>query len=132
MTTHKRTLSVRLDEAAQKRVSLAARLSGLSSSAFLGAAGDAHARAVLKAWALGQHQAGARSFSELAEETGLAIEELMLAASEGSWADGLQMFLASCRAIAEAQNDPAFFAAAETAAALVASTPADPSPPLPG
>lgn len=105
MATKKRTISVRLDDAAKQRVERAAGLLKQSSGAFLGKAGDEEAHRILLAWAADRHHQGKASLSELALETGLAVEEIMLAVG-GNRQEGLDLFLSSCRAVAEATGNP--------------------------
>lgn len=106
MATKKRTISVRLDDAAKQRVERAAGLLKQSSGAFLGKAGDEEAHRILLAWAADRHHQGKASLSELALETGLAVEEIMLAVGGGNRQEGLDLFLSSCRAVAEATGNP--------------------------
>lgn len=121
MPTKRPTISVRMEDEVKRQVELAARLSGQSAGAFLGRAGEARARQVLLDWAVSQHRQGDASFSELAEETGLAVEEIMLAMGRPSDEDALDMFLASCRALAESRDNPSFLRAAEEAVKRVRS-----------
>lgn len=58
---------------------------------------------------------GEASFSELAQETGLGIEEIMEAAGGGDQEKGFRLFLASCRTIAESQGNPEFLRLGEEA-----------------
>jgi hypothetical protein len=109
MPTKKQTISVRR----------AARLLKQSSGAFLEKAGEGQARQVLIAWALHRHRQGEASFSELAAETGLAVEELMLAAGQENPLDALETFLSSCRTLAEASGDREFLRASEEAVNVV-------------
>ncbi len=120
MVTKKRTISVRLDDGARKLVEMAAKLSGQSSGAFVGRLAREHAHAMLMDWAVARYRSGVASLSELAGETGLAIEEIMdgLRSPEGD-AQALDAFLASCRAIAEREDDPEFLRTAEEAARTV-------------
>src|SRR2546427_10610651 len=94
MPTKKRTISVRLDDAAKRRVDRAAKLSKQSAGAFLEKAGDAQARDLLLTWATNRHRSGGESFSELAAETGLDIEEIMRAMVGDSQQEALAVFLA--------------------------------------
>lgn len=119
MATKKQTISVRLDNAAKQQVERAARLLKQSSGAFLQKAGEEHARQVLVLWALERYRRGEASFSELAADTGLAIEEIMLAAGEDNQLEALEMFLASCRAVASASDDPDFLRLSEEAVSVV-------------
>jgi len=119
MPTKKQTVSVRLDDTTKRRVERAARLMKQSSGAFLEKAGEEQARQVLLAWALERHRRGEASFSELAADTGLDVEQIMLAAGKKDPLLALETFLASCRTVAEAGNDPEFFRAGEEAVALV-------------
>ena len=77
MATRKRTISVRLDDRAKRRVEKAARLLKQSSGAFLEKAGEERARQLLLDWAVSSYQRGEASFSELADETGLSVEEIV-------------------------------------------------------
>ena len=72
-----RTVSVRLDPQAGRRLDKAAALLHQSRAAFLERAGDDAARRVLTDWAARRYRQGGGSFSELAEETGLAVEEIV-------------------------------------------------------
>ena len=119
MTTKKGTISVRLDNAAKRRVERAARLLKQSAAAFLERAGDEQARHILLEWAVDQHRNGAASFSELAAETGLAVEEIMVAMGSQGKEEALEMFLASCRTVAEARSNPEFLRLAEEAVKIV-------------
>lgn len=78
---------------------------------------------VLLEWAVSQYQAGTKSFSELAHETGLAIEEIMAAAGAQDPDTALALFLASSRTIAEAEQRPEFVRLAEEAVAAVRARP---------
>ena len=118
MAARRETVAVRLDDGAAKRLAAAARITRQSRGAFLGDAGDERARRVLLDWAKGRHREGSRSFSELADETGLPLEEIMLTMGDNA-EDGLALFLASARAIARSTNDAASLTAAERAAELV-------------
>jgi predicted transcriptional regulator len=119
MPTRKQTISVRLDDATKRRVERAARLLKQSSGAFLEKVGEEQARKVLVAWAVDRHRRGEASFSELAAETGLAIEEVMLASGNENSLDTLESFLASCRSMAESSGDPDFLRASEEAVRTV-------------
>lgn len=120
MGTSKRTISVRLDDDAKRRVERAAHLLKQSSGAFLEKAGEEHARRVLLAWAVDRHRRGDASFSELAVETGLGVEEIMVAEGTEGRQDVLDLFVANCRTVAEARGDPDFLRLGEAAAELVA------------
>jgi hypothetical protein len=69
--------------------------------------------------AVARYQQGAHTFSELAAETGWNIEQIMDAVTTAAGEAGIHHFLARCRAIAEAQNDPEFYRLAEAAARSV-------------
>ena len=66
--------------------------------------------------AVARYQHGNHTFSELAEQTGLPIEQIMDAVTAEAGDTGHRQFLESCRAIAEAENDPEFYRLAEQAA----------------
>jgi hypothetical protein len=53
-----------------------------SSDVFLGRVGDEVARRVLLDWAVAEYRRGEQTFGELAEETGLWIEEIMMAMAD--------------------------------------------------
>ena len=122
MPTKKRTISVRLDEVAKRRVERAAKLMKQSAGAFLERAGEAQAYHVLIAWAIDQHRRGEASFSELAAQTGLAVEEIMLAMGSQGRDEALDMFLASCRTVAEERNNPEFLRLGQEAVRIVGRT----------
>ena len=122
MTTKKRTISVRLDDTAKRQVERAAKLSKLSVGAFLEQAGAERAGQVLLAGAVVQHRSGEASFSELAAETGLAVEEIMQAMARPGKEEGLEMFLSSCRTVAEVRNNPEFLRLGEEAVEIVQRT----------
>tara|TARA_Y100000294_G_scaffold172283_2_gene186778 strand:+ start:1590 stop:1994 length:405 start_codon:yes stop_codon:yes gene_type:complete len=115
MAMKKKTVSVRLDDDAKRRVDLAAKLLGQSVGAFLGKSGEERARQVLRTWAAEQHRRGEASFSELAQETGLGVEEIMESAGVGDREEGFRIFLASCRTIAESQGNSEFLRLGEEA-----------------
>lgn len=121
MVTKKGTISVRLDDRAKQRVEKAARVLRQSSGAFLEKAGEERARQVLLEWALERRQQTQASFSELAEETGLALEEIMEFAGKQGRAQAVEMFLAGCRTVAEMQDNPAFLRLAEEAVKAMSS-----------
>jgi predicted transcriptional regulator len=106
MATTKRTISVRLDDVAKQRVERAAKLVRQSSGAFLEKAGEEHARVVLLEWAVARYRRGEASFSELAEEAGLAVEEIMDAAGSQGKEQAPEMYLAGCRTVAETRVTP--------------------------
>jgi uncharacterized protein (DUF1778 family) len=108
MATKKRTISVRLDDEAKQQVERAAKLLRQSSGAFLEKAGEERARAVLLEWAANRYRRGEASLSELAEETGLPVEEVMEAMGSQGREEALEMFLASCRTVAETRGNPEF------------------------
>ena len=122
MPTTKHTVSVRLDGPAVQRLERAARLVKQSRGAFLEKAGDEAARRVLLDEATRRYRRGEGSFSELAAETGLAVEEIMDAVGHEARDQALDMFLASCRTMSAANNDPEFLRLAQQAAAAVRSS----------
>ena len=125
MPTRKRTISVRLDDVVKQRVERAAKLLKQSAGAFLEKAGEEQARQTLLAWAVNQHRRGEASFSELAAETGLAVEEIMLAMGSQGRQEALEMFLASCGTVAEARANPEFLRLGNEAVKLVQRAQAD-------
>lgn len=108
MVTKKRTISVRLDADSERRLERASKLTHQSRAAFLEKAADDRARQILLGWAVERHRAGAESLSQLAEGTGLALEEIALAAGHTDREQALHMFLASCDAVARRLDYPAF------------------------
>ena len=121
MVTKKHTVSVRLTGEAARRLAKAASLTRQSQGAFLEKAGDESAHRVLLEWAIGQYRQGAKSFSQLAEETGLAVEEIMLAVGEHGREEAIEAFLASCRTVAETQGRPDFLQTAQEVAKTLAT-----------
>ena len=116
-TGEARTVSVRLDPEAGRRLDKAAALMHQSRAAFLEKAGDEAARRVLTEWAARRHRQGGGTFSELAAETGLAVEEIMEHLGGQERGDALEMFLASCRTVSETQKNRRFLRLAEQAVA---------------
>lgn len=117
-----RTISVRLDVAASKRLDKASALMRQSRAAFLGRAGDEAARGILLDWTARRYRQGGATLSELADETGLSVEELVDHVGGRERGTALEMFLASCRTIAETQRRPRFLQLAEQAVASLAAT----------
>ncbi|MSQ15691.1 MAG: hypothetical protein EXR50_07505 [Dehalococcoidia bacterium] len=93
-----------------------------SAGAFLERAGEAQARQILLARAADQCRSGETIFSELADETGLAVEEIMLAMGSQGKQEALEMFLASCRTVTEARGTPEFLRLGKEAVTLVRKT----------
>ncbi|HLZ09631.1 MAG TPA: hypothetical protein VKT80_13650 [Chloroflexota bacterium] len=122
MVSTKHTVSVRLASDAERRLRRAAALQKQSQGAFLEKAGDDRARAILREWAAARYREGNRSFSELAEDTGLAVEEIMTSIAGSDWQAGLEMFLTSCKSIATMEKRPEFFHLAEEAVKTVNAT----------
>jgi uncharacterized protein (DUF1778 family) len=119
MVTKRHTVSVRLTEDAAQRLQKAASLTRQSQGAFLEKAGDEIAHRILLEWAITQYRQGLKSFSELADETGLAVEEIMTEIGSHGREQAIDAFLASCRTVADAQNNPDFLRIAhEVAEAL--------------
>lgn len=123
MATKKPTISVRLDDAAKLRVEQAARIVKQSAGAFLEEAGEERARQVLLDWALERHQRGEASFSELAADTGLTVEEIMLALGDRGREEALEAFLASCRTVAEVSGNREFLRLGQAAVKTVRRAP---------
>lgn len=115
MATRKRTVSVRLDPEAARRLERAAELLHQSRGAFLQHAGDVAARRVLVEWAASRYRQGGVSFSELAGQTALTVEEIMAALGEQGREEALAQFLASCRTVAELRQNPEFLRLGEEA-----------------
>jgi hypothetical protein len=119
MATKKPTISVRLDDAAKLMVEHAARIMNQSAGAFLEKAGQERARQVLLDWALERHRRGEASFSELAADTGLTVEEIMRASGDRGRQEALEAFLASCRTVAEVRGNREFLRLGEDAVKAV-------------
>ncbi len=66
-------------------------------------------------WTLDRHRKGEASFSELAQETSLAVEEIMQAMALPAH-EAREMFLTSCRTVAKLHNDPEFLRMGEQTA----------------
>lgn len=128
MATKKRTISVRLDDNAKRQVERAAKLLNQSSGALLGKAGEERARQILLGWTEGRYRRGEASFSELAGETGLAVEEIMGSLGAGDQEEALDMFLASCRTVAETLGHPEFLRLGEEAVKTVRGPAGPPAP----
>lgn len=119
MVTRKQTVSVRLDDPAKKQVERAAALTRQSLGAFLEKAGEDRARQVLLDWAIDTYRQGKASFGELAQDTGLAVEEIMTAMGTGIRDETVEVFLASCRTVADMQQNPRFLRIAEEVAEYI-------------
>lgn len=119
MGTKLRTVSVRLDDRASARVDRVARLLRQSKGGFLAQAGDEAAQRVLLDWAGQQYRAGAASLSELAAETGLALEAIARHVSSLGAEEATELFLASTRKLAETFGRPDFYASAQKAVRVV-------------
>jgi DNA-binding transcriptional ArsR family regulator len=76
------SVSIHLDEKAGRRVEKAASLVKQSPSAFLERVGDEVARQIVLEWAVAEYRRGERTYGELAEDTGLTIEEIMVGMTE--------------------------------------------------
>ena len=118
-----RTVSVRLNASASRRLERAAALMRQSRAAFLERAGDEAARRVLLDWTINRYRRGDQTFAALAEETGIPVEEIMTAAGEEGREGALEMFLASCKTIADTQGNRAFLQLAEEAVAALGARP---------
>jgi hypothetical protein len=119
MAVNASTVSVRLPPDAGRRVAKAASLLRQSRSAFLQRVGDESARRLLRDWAVARYRQGDTTFSQLAEESGLGVEEIM-AAMEGDGRDeALDAFLASCGTVADSLDLPGFVGAAREAVAAL-------------
>lgn len=117
----KRTVSVRLDQEEARRLKKAASLAGQSQGAFLQKAGTEMARRTLLSWAVARYRQGEASFSQLAEETGLGVEEIMAAMGSQGQEAALEMFLASCETVAATRDNPDFLRMAREAVKEISS-----------
>jgi len=119
MVTKKHTYSVRLDDSAQIFIEKAAKVTHQSCGSLLKFAGEDHARKVLLEWAVAQYKEDKFSFSQLAEQTGLAVEEVMDSVSMHSHERNLALFLASARTAARLSDNPEFYEQAKAAVVKV-------------
>ncbi|MGI5836613.1 MAG: hypothetical protein ACOX87_09015 [Chloroflexota bacterium] len=117
----KRTVSVRLDPDDASKLERAASLTRQSQGAFLEKAGIERAHRILLDWAVERYRSGEGSLSQLADKTGLGVEEIMVALGDQDREAALEMFLASCKTIAETQNNPEFLRLAQEAVAAIDS-----------
>ena len=104
--THSGKLTVRMPPSLHRRLAEQADAEGVSINQW-----------IVTLLAVG---AGERRFSELAEHTGLAVEEIMGAAGNRDRQAALAMFLASCETIAESEGKPEFLRLAREAVEAVA------------
>lgn len=82
MSVQRATVSIHLDDKALRRLEKAADLLDQSSDTFLRHVGDEVARGIVLDWAVREYRRGERTFGELAEQTGLWIEEIMVAMAD--------------------------------------------------
>ena len=115
MATKLKTVSVRLDNESGAQVEKAARLLRQSKGAFLARAGEAAARKVLLEWAAQQYIFETASLSELAAETALPLEGIAQAVAQQRGEEAADMYLASCRKLAETLGMPEFYGEARRA-----------------
>ncbi|MSQ14876.1 MAG: hypothetical protein EXR50_03325 [Dehalococcoidia bacterium] len=119
MGTKLKTVSVRLDEKADARLDRASHLLHQSKGAFLAQAGDQEAQRVLLDWAAQQYRAGTASLSELAAETGVPLEAISQQISSQGAEEAMELYLGSCKKLAEAFQMPDFYTKAQQAVQLV-------------
>ncbi|MGI8552524.1 MAG: hypothetical protein ACR2PL_17305 [Dehalococcoidia bacterium] len=119
MVVLKRTIPVQLDEEMERRVEKAEGLLNQSREVFLQKAADDMARKILVDWAVARRHEGMQSFSELAAETGLAVEEIIEALAAHGRDEALAMYLASGRTVSATQRNSDFLRLAEEAVGLV-------------
>ncbi|MGH2584219.1 MAG: hypothetical protein ACRDJE_04835 [Dehalococcoidia bacterium] len=132
MRTKSLTVTVRADETLQRQLRKAADRRGQSLTAFVEGAAEELARRILLEWAIDRYIEGNHSFGELAEETGMNVEEIMTAmegvgdrdraaALAAMWGrtrdDGSDMFLTAAASIARINDDSSFLQHAERVAA---------------
>jgi hypothetical protein len=115
MGTKLKTVSVRLDEESGAQVEKAAALLRQSQGAFLARVGEEAARNVLLDWAADEYRSQRASLSELAAETGLALEGIAQRIVEQRSELATEMYLASARKLAETLDIPDFYEAATRA-----------------
>jgi hypothetical protein len=121
-----RTITVRLAPPVDRRLEKAAALMKQPLAAFLGKAGDEAARRVLLDWAVNAYRRGSMSLSQLAEETGLSVEEVMVAQGSADREAAVGAFLASAKTVAETQGTPQFLELAREAVVAAVSTEDEP------
>ncbi len=132
MTMKQLVVTIPRDEKLQRRLRKAAKVRGQSLRAFVEGAAEQWARHVLLDWAVDRYIEGERSFGELAEETGLSVEEIMTAmerigdrdraaALAALWdrthEEASAMFLTSAASISRFAHDPTFLRRVERVAA---------------
>ncbi len=106
MTLQKQTISLEFDPEAKKRLDKAASLTRQSPAAFAQQATDERARDVLLDWAVRRYHEGDTTYSLLAGETGLSVEEIMYAMGDIGLEEALAAFVARSEAIAAEQENP--------------------------
>lgn len=119
MTARRKSLSLSLDADVRRRLDKAASITKQSPEALLQKAGDEVARLILLNWATDRYREGTRTFGELAQETGLTIEEIMQAMSPQGSEAALQSFLAHWSELAEKHNRPELVQLAREAIARI-------------
>jgi hypothetical protein len=119
MSVQRAVISIHLDEKARRRVEKAAGLLDESSDAFLGQVGDQVARRIVLDWAVREYRRGERTFGELAEETGLWIEEIMTAMADHRPEDDAGVESDMDAKASGAHADPALYRAVEQVTAAL-------------
>ena len=115
----RQTVSVRLDDDRRRRIEKAAAIVDEPASDFLAQVADRRAHNVLLDWAVDRYRTGETTFGELADETGLAVEEIMLAMGRWGRDEALDRFLDHCKALARRHHSPVLLELAERAVAQV-------------
>jgi len=119
MVQEKQTVMVQLESPAAQQVARAAQLTNQSPDTFLAKVGEAVAHRILLGDAADRWLREERTFSELAAETGLWIEELMEGVAQRNADRALEASLDDWSALATAHQHPELPRLAEQAAAAV-------------
>lgn len=106
MTLHEHPILLHLDPQAEKRLAMAANLLHLSPESFAQQAVDERVRNVLLDWAVQRYHRGDTTYSQLAEETGLSVVDIMYAMGDEGLSEALQAFLARAEVLAVERENP--------------------------
>lgn len=118
MTMREQSVFLHLDSDAKRRLEKAAEVAQQSPTAFVEQAADERARDVLLEWAVRRYHEGDTTYSLIAEETGLPVEEIMYAMGWDGIDEALQAFLARARTLAEECENPDLLRLAHKVVAL--------------
>jgi hypothetical protein len=119
MPASKSRVAIELDADTKRMIDRAAKFTNQSAESLLENAATERARNILIEWAVNRHRRGDATYSELAEQTGLTVEEIMLAFSATNVETSLEDFLQSVRSIAEATGNHEIVRYSEAAAQVI-------------